>query len=355
MSKTIIKLENVYYSYEKKLVLENINLTIKEGMFMGLVGPNGGGKTTLIKIILGLLKPQRGNVYLLDKPIDSFKDWNRIGYVSQKANTFNKGFPATVFEVVSMGLTAKVGYFRFFNKHHKERVLEAIRQVDLESYAYENIGNLSGGQQQRVFIARALVSDPQLLILDEPTVGIDYQNVKRFYDLLYKLNKEKNITMLLVTHDTGAVTKYATEIACINQKLHFHGEACVINRFRKKNCRKYTVIPYKSSCMTTIDEQTKLKKRWIHLCWQIYCNLNFYAHVFYRLTRRDHCSTPRGVPCRQKIVIVGRCAFPRHVGRNCFRSFYGKTFSYPVITPFYSGMLFSVIGALLIEKLRFDL
>lgn len=227
MSKTIIKLENVYYSYEKKLVLENINLTIKEGMFVGLVGPNGGGKTTLIKIILGLLKPQRGNVYLLDKPIDSFKDWNRIGYVSQKANTFNKGFPATVFEVVSMGLTAKVGYFRFFNKRHKERVLEAIRQVDLESYAYENIGNLSGGQQQRVFIARALVSDPQLLILDEPTVGIDYQNVKRFYDLLYKLNKEKNITMLLVTHDTGAVTKFATEIACINQKLHFHGEACV--------------------------------------------------------------------------------------------------------------------------------
>lgn len=223
MPRDIIRLEHVYYSYEDKVALKDVNLTIKEGMFMGLVGPNGGGKTTLIKIILGLLKPQRGKVFLLDQPIETFKDWNRIGYVSQKANTFNKGFPATVFEVVSMGLTAKVGYLRFFNKKHKERIHEAIRQVDMESYANENIGNLSGGQQQRVFIARALVSDPKLLILDEPTVGIDYQNVERFYELLHKLNTEQNITMLLVTHDTGAMTQHATEVACINQKLHFHG------------------------------------------------------------------------------------------------------------------------------------
>lgn len=223
MSSSIIRLENIHYAYGDKIILKNINLNITEGMFMGLVGPNGGGKTTLIKIILGLLTPQQGNIYLLDKPIESFKDWNRIGYVSQKANTFNKGFPATVFEVVSMGLTAKVGYLNFFKKRHKKRVLEAIRQVDMEKYAYENVGNLSGGQQQRVFIARALVSDPKLLILDEPTVGIDYQNVERFYDLLNKLNTEQNITLLLVTHDTGAMTKHATEVVCLNQSLHFHG------------------------------------------------------------------------------------------------------------------------------------
>lgn len=226
MKKPIIKLENIHFSYENRPALIDVNLTIEEGMFLGLVGPNGGGKTTLIKIILGLLQPQKGNVFLLDKPIDSFKDWNRIGYVSQKANTFNRGFPATVFEVVAMGLTAKLGYFKLFNKNHKERVLEAIRQVDMERYAYENIGNLSGGQQQRIFIARALVSDPKLLILDEPTVGIDFQNVERFYDLLHRLNEEENITLLLVTHDTGALTKHATEIACLNQTLHFHGEAC---------------------------------------------------------------------------------------------------------------------------------
>lgn len=226
MKKSIIKLEHIYYAYGNRPALIDINLSIEEGMFLGLVGPNGGGKTTLIKIILGLLRPQQGNVFLLDKPIDSFKDWNRIGYVSQKANTFNKGFPATVFEVVAMGLTAKLGYLTFFKKEHKERVLEAIRQVDMEKYAYENIGNLSGGQQQRIFIARALVSDPKLLILDEPTVGIDFQNVERFYDLLHRLNEQQNITLLLVTHDTGVLTKHATEIACLNQTLHFHGETC---------------------------------------------------------------------------------------------------------------------------------
>lgn len=194
-------------------------------MFMGLVGPNGGGKTTLIKIILGLIKPDEGSVYLLDKPIDTFKDWNRIGFVSQKANTFNRGFPATVFEVVAMGLTAKIGYFRFMKKNHKEKVLAAIEQVGMSDYAYHNIGNLSGGQQQRVFIARALVSEPELLILDEPTVGIDYKNVERFYDLLHELNVKKNLTLLLVTHDTGAMTKHATNVACLNQTLHFHGKS----------------------------------------------------------------------------------------------------------------------------------
>jgi len=191
LSDTVIRLENVSFSYGDKQVLKNINFSIERGMFMGLVGPNGGGKTTLIKIILGLIKPDEGSVYLLDKPIDTFKDWNRIGFVSQKANTFNRGFPATVFEVVAMGLTAKIGYFRFMKKNHKEKVLAAIEQVGMSDYAYHNIGNLSGGQQQRVFIARALVSEPELLILDEPTVGIDYKNVERFYDLLHELNVKK--------------------------------------------------------------------------------------------------------------------------------------------------------------------
>lgn len=222
---SIIRLENINHSYENRQVLKNVNLSIDQGTFMGLIGPNGGGKTTLIKIILGLIKPDSGNIYLLDQPIDKFKDWNRIGFVSQKANTFNKGFPATVFEVVAMGLTAKVGYFRFFKKEHKEKVLEAIHLVGMEEYTYDNIGKLSGGQQQRVFIARALVSNPLLLILDEPTVGIDYKNVEKFYRLLHELNTKENLTLLLVTHDTGAMTQYATNIVCLNQTLHFHGNS----------------------------------------------------------------------------------------------------------------------------------
>ena len=223
MEDHVLTLKNISYSYGDKQILQDVNLTIERGKFVGLVGPNGGGKTTLIKFMLGLLTPDNGTIHILNEPIASFKQWNRIGYVSQKANSFNKGFPATVFEVVSMGLTAKIGYFKFMNKKHKEKVHKAIRDVGMEQYTYENIGRLSGGQQQRVFIARALVGEPELLILDEPTVGVDYKNVERFYELLHQLNVEKNLSLLLVTHDTGVMTKYVTDVACLNKTLHFHG------------------------------------------------------------------------------------------------------------------------------------
>lgn len=223
MAETIIQLDHISHSYGEQMVLDNVNLKIEQGTFMGLVGPNGGGKTTLIQIILGLLEPTKGDVYLLNQPISKFHDWNRIGFVSQKANTFNKGFPATVFEVVAMGLTAKIGYFKFMRKQHKKQVLEAIDKVGMGDYAYKNIGELSGGQQQRIFIARALVSNPILLVLDEPTVGIDYKNVERFYKLLHELNTKQDLTLLLVTHDTGVMTEYATNVVCLNKTLHFHG------------------------------------------------------------------------------------------------------------------------------------
>lgn len=224
MSESVVSMNNISYAYEQKKVLDHINFEIPRGAFMGLVGPNGGGKTTLIKLILGLLKPDEGTIELLNEPMGRFNQWNKIGFVSQKANTFNKGFPATVYEVVSMGLTAKIGYLRFLNKKHKAKILQAIEQVGMLDYAYKNIGNLSGGQQQRIFIARALVNEPELLILDEPTVGVDYENVKRFYELLHRLNEERNITLLLVTHDTGTMTEHATDIVCLNKTLHFHGK-----------------------------------------------------------------------------------------------------------------------------------
>lgn len=223
MTSSIISIKNVSYTYEHKQVLDHINFDLSKGSFMGLLGPNGGGKTTLIKLILGLIKPDSGSISLFGEPISQFKSWQKIGFVSQKSNSFNKGFPATVFEVVSMGLTAKIGYLKFFTKKHKAKVIEAIQQVGMEDSMYENIGNLSGGQQQRVFIARSLVSNPDLLILDEPTVGVDIENVQRFYELLYKLHTEQNITLLLVTHDTGTLTKFATDIVCLNKTLHFHG------------------------------------------------------------------------------------------------------------------------------------
>lgn len=222
--KSMISLNDISYSYENKTVLQHVHFDIPKGAFIGLLGPNGGGKTTLINIILGRLKPHSGQLSLFDTPVEAFKDWNKIGFVSQKSNAFNKEFPATVYEVVSAGLTSKIGYFKFFKQKDKNKIIKAIDDVGMSEYTYENIGNLSGGQQQRVFIARALVSEPELLILDEPTVGIDYENVQRFYELLHDLNKNNGITLLLVTHDTGTMTKYATRIACLNKTLHFHGK-----------------------------------------------------------------------------------------------------------------------------------
>lgn len=224
MTTPVLNIENVSYSYEQKDVLQHIDFTIEPGSFVGLVGPNGSGKTTLIKLILGLLHQKRGDIHLFGKPIDKFKEWDRIGFVSQKANSFNSGFPATVYEVVSMGLTSKVGYFRFFKKKHEEKIKEAVHLVGMSDYIHQNIGDLSGGQQQRIFIARALVSEPEFLILDEPTVGVDTENVHRFYKMLRDLNKNKGITLLLVTHDIGTMTTYASDIACLNKQIHFHGD-----------------------------------------------------------------------------------------------------------------------------------
>lgn len=221
--KTIIEIKGLSYRYERDLVLENINLTVPKGAFLAIVGPNGSGKSTLLKLILGLLKPQKGTISLFGEEINHFKKREMIGYVSQKANSFNTGFPATVFEVVASGLTKKLGMFHFFKKEDKNKVFEALTAVGMNSFMQRNIGELSGGQQQRVFIARALVSEPSLLILDEPTVGVDVQNVNSFYQMLDDLNKNHGITLLLVTHDVGTISEKVSQVACINKKLHFHG------------------------------------------------------------------------------------------------------------------------------------
>lgn len=224
MESSVVSIKNVSFSYQDRTVLEHIDLEVPEGSFLALLGPNGSGKSTLIKLLLGLLPLHSGSIELFGKNVRKFKDWHKIGYVSQKANSFNSGFPATVFEVVSMGLFGKIGMFKFMSKSDKKRVLKAIQTVGLEEYRNQNIGELSGGQQQRAFIARALVSDPSLLILDEPTVGVDASSVDDFYELLKQLNQEQGITLLLVTHDMGPVTNLVTHVACLNKRLHFHGD-----------------------------------------------------------------------------------------------------------------------------------
>ncbi|WP_059171156.1 metal ABC transporter ATP-binding protein [Bacillus sp. FJAT-27445] len=221
----VININGLSYQYERERVLEDINLIVPKGAFLGIVGPNGSGKSTLLKLILGLLSPQAGEIRLFGKPISTFSDWDKIGYVSQKANSFNSGFPATVEEVVSSGLTRKIGLFRFMRASDKVKVRNALKSVGMAEFSGKNIGELSGGQQQRVFIARALVSQPELLILDEPTVGVDAQRVEAFYHMLEILNKEQGITLLLVTHDIGTISEKVTHVACLNKHLHFHGDA----------------------------------------------------------------------------------------------------------------------------------
>jgi zinc transport system ATP-binding protein len=219
----IIDINKLTYRYEMDIVLENINLAVPKGAFLAIVGPNGSGKSTLLKLILGLLKLQKGTISLFGEDSSRFKGWEKIGYVSQKANSFNTGFPATVFEVVSSGLTKKLGLFHFPAKEDKQKVIKALEAVGMENFKNRNIGELSGGQQQRIFIARALVSEPEILILDEPTVGVDAQNVNTFYQMLTDLNKNHHITLLLVTHDIGTISDKVSHVACLNKQLHFHG------------------------------------------------------------------------------------------------------------------------------------
>ncbi|USK87383.1 metal ABC transporter ATP-binding protein [Peribacillus asahii] len=235
----IIKVKNLSYKYTKDKVLEDVSFEVPRGAFLAIVGPNGSGKSTLLKLILGLLRTQEGTIKLFDENIRSFKEWQQIGFVSQKANSFNSGFPATVFEVVQSGLTKKLGLFKFPKKADKQKVKKALEAVDMLSFQHRNIGELSGGQQQRVFIARSLVSEPQLLILDEPTVGVDSKHVYQFYEMLEMLNKQLGITLILVTHDVGTVTDKVTHVACLNKKLHFHGDACEYNQLNEEELSSF--------------------------------------------------------------------------------------------------------------------
>ncbi|SOC20955.1 zinc transport system ATP-binding protein [Ureibacillus xyleni] len=223
MSKTIIEMKNVSFQYEYTQVLNNISFKVNEGDFLAILGPNGSGKSTLLKILLGLLKPLAGEIKLFGQPNDTFRHREWIGYVSQKSNAFNSGFPATVEEVVKSGLAKKVGLFKRMPNDAAKQVQDALKAVGMESFRGKNIGELSGGQQQRVFIARALIAKPKVLVLDEPTVGIDHENVQSFYDMLVSLNKEQNITIILVTHDVDTVSNRISHVACLNQTIHFHG------------------------------------------------------------------------------------------------------------------------------------
>lgn len=222
-TKNIISVNNVSFSYGSNRVLTDVNLSIHQGDYLGIVGPNGSGKTTLLKIILGLLQPGSGEITLFDQPIDKFRMWSKIGYVPQKAVNFDQNFPVTVEEVVLMGRFSQLGLLRYPGKKDKKIAREALEVVNMQDYKNQLIGDLSGGQQQRVFIARAIAAKPEVIFLDEPTVGVDVKTQEEFYSLLSKLNKQMDLTLVLVSHDIDVVTNEVTEVAGINQTVVFYG------------------------------------------------------------------------------------------------------------------------------------
>jgi zinc transport system ATP-binding protein len=218
-TKNIIEVKNVSFSYSGEEVLSYVSLNVHKGDYIGLIGPNGGGKTTLLKIMLGLLKPDEGSVRLFGTDLTNFKDRYKLGYVPQKANNFDPNFPITVEEVVAMGRYGKKGLFRGLNSSDQEIIKDSLEKVNMWKYRSRIIGDLSGGQQQRVFIARALASQPEVILLDEPTIGVDVETQEQFYKLLQKLNKEFEITLILVSHDINVVANETTEVAYVNKTL----------------------------------------------------------------------------------------------------------------------------------------
>lgn len=214
---TAVEVNNVTFRYENVPVLEEINFKVDENDFVGIIGPNGGGKTTLVKILIGLLKPETGNVKIFGQLAGKLK--KHIGYVPQSFN-FDTHYPISVREVVLMGRINAAASFSKVKTGDEKIVEECLAKVDMYKFKNELIGNLSGGQKQRVLIARALSVKPKILILDEPTASVDSKAGKNFYDLLDELNKE--MTIIMISHDIGVVSKYVKKIACLNKKLVFH-------------------------------------------------------------------------------------------------------------------------------------
>ncbi len=218
-TQAIITIKNLWAGYETEPVLQDINLDVQRGDFLGIIGPNGGGKTTLLRVMLGLITPQRGEINILGQP--PLQGRAQIGYVPQNI-AFDKSFPVSVRDVVCMGRLAKGRLFKRMMPEDEAIVDETLQWVALKAFAQRAVGDLSGGQRQRVYIARALATRPQILLLDEPTASLDAESSTSLYELLARLNE--SVTILLISHDLTAVSKYVKTIGCLNRRLHYHRE-----------------------------------------------------------------------------------------------------------------------------------
>lgn len=218
-----LEVEKLCVNYQGAEVLSRIDLKISPGEYVGIVGPNGSGKTTLVRAVLGLVLLSAGKVLLFGKNQPEFKDWKKVGYLPQRITHLDQRFPANVEEVVSAGLIASRPFPKELKSSDRDRVVEMLKELGISELRTRMIGRLSGGQQQRVLLARALVHDPELLFLDEPTTALDPATREAFYSLLQKINREKKTTILFVSHDPATMGKYASKLLYLDKKVVFFG------------------------------------------------------------------------------------------------------------------------------------
>ncbi|MBO4473683.1 MAG: metal ABC transporter ATP-binding protein [Clostridiales bacterium] len=212
----VIEVENVSFGYTRDMILEHVDFTVEKGDFAVVIGDNGVGKSTVVKLLLGVIAPTSGTIRIGGKEVTGLRG-SGIGYLPQNGGSRAAAFPATCEEIVMSSLYKKIGFGRFPGKAQKEKVRETLEMVDMLDKRRALIGELSGGQQQRVMLARVLAADPEVLILDEPTVGVDAESVDRLLHILHHLNIEKQVTILMVTHDIEKVGPYANRVLCLSE------------------------------------------------------------------------------------------------------------------------------------------
>jgi len=219
----VISIQGLTFAYQGNEVLRDITCGMRAGDYVGVVGPNGSGKSTLMRCVLGLNQVGQGEISLFGVPQSSFSDWHRIGYLPQGLQLFNPNFPATVEEIVLLGRLSRKRFPRRFNRTDTEAVAQALELMGISAIRNRLIGELSGGMRQRALLARALVNEPEILILDEPTTALDPDTRESFYATLRDLNRTRNTTVLLVTHDSSTVGLYASRLLYLDKRIIFYG------------------------------------------------------------------------------------------------------------------------------------
>lgn len=257
MEKKLLSLNRVCFSYNHRdYPVENVSFDVREGEVIGIAGPNGAGKTTLLKLIVGILKPSKGSIKIRVGKTKTGKEW-RIGYLPQDVKGVGRDFPATVREVVGTGLYSKLGIFRQPNDLDRTKIDSAIRNVGLRGFRNTRISSLSGGQLQRVLIARAMVSDPSLLIMDEPTAAVDLAGEEKFYRLVKHINSVYGVAVILVSHDVYSLLSHTNRLLFINRRVLYDGEPQELGSTRLLNL----LFSHKHSKALVKELEGAMKKR----------------------------------------------------------------------------------------------